>query len=176
MYSSKITIASCRETSLDVYSMNVWANLHAAVMMIHSKNPMWESQDSTYVINHWSNDWVTHSRIRFDIWTMICTALLKSILAFFVSGSTRDFHGHAAPVCALDTDLVDKVLPVLDEHHLVLVTVLVLCESKHRARSPQIQLSQCLTDCYLTLGSLVQLLQFKFKLFIVEWSTGPVSI
>lgn len=53
------------------------------------------------------------------------------------------------------SDLVDKVLPVLDEVYGVLVAVFILCQCEHSARTPQIQLPDGLSDGHLTLGSLV---------------------
>lgn len=54
--------------------------------------------------------------------------------------------------------LVDYILPVLDQIESAAAVICVFCEGEGCCSSPQIQLPQCLSDCHLSLGTAVQVL------------------
>ena len=55
--------------------------------------------------------------------------------------------------------LVDYILPVLDEGESAAAAVCVLGKVEGSCSAPQIQFPQCFSDCYLRLGTAVQILQ-----------------
>ena len=67
-------------------------------------------------------------------------------------------------------NLVNEVLPVLDQHELAFIAVLILRQLEGGASTPQVKFSQRLANCHLTLCSLVQLLQHQWLPLLVAAS------